>query len=158
MNPIKLVALLLSVIGAFYTHSAAGEIYKWTDEQGVTHYSQRKPVDTDSETVTTKTKGKKPPNYIPFSEQEAAAERAAAEKKPATKAPEARKPDNKQPVAESKPKNEIKRDPATCDRAKKDEIALRNNPIVRQGGRILTIEEKNQQLANILEIKKIHCK
>ena len=53
---------------------------------------------------------------------------------------------------------EIKKDKATCERAKKSEITLRSTPLVKQGGKILTIEEKNQQLANVKEIIKIHCK
>ena len=163
MKPTNLPAIFLALACAYSATVSASEVYKWTDEKGVTHYSQRKPVDQQSETVSTKTPGKKAPSYIPFSDEAKAAEKnAEASKKAKQEASKADKqPKAKKPAiakTEAKPKNEIKKDPATCERAKKDEMALRNNPIVRQGGRLLRIDEKNQQLTNIMEVKKIHCK
>lgn len=156
MKLLQVTALFLAFTA--YTHiSYASEFYKWTDENGITHFSQRKPTGLDSETISTKTKGKKAPEYIPFSAEAEAAENSKAK---ATKAPTpvAKQKAKKEEKQEAAPvKNEIKRDKAACEQAKKNQIALRNNPMVRQGGRLLTIEEKNEQLAKFEEVKKIHC-
>ncbi|NRB40928.1 MAG: DUF4124 domain-containing protein [Pseudomonadales bacterium] len=160
MKVLHLSALLLAIACIYSSSSIASAFYKWVDEKGVTHYSQNKPINQQSEALSTKTQGKKSPNYIPFSDEAKAAELAQQqeENKPAKKQA-TKKPEQTVAIKESKPvKQEIKRDKGTCERAKKNEIALRNTPIVRQGGKILTLEEKNQQLADIMEIKKIHCK
>ena len=154
MKKNNLSALLLASSILLSNSLFAENIYKWTDDKGTTHYSAKKPSNQDAETITTKNK-KKTTNKIPFSKESAAvtnnSESPVPEKKPAeTEAVVAVKKEI-QPV-----KQEIKKDKATCERAKKSEITLRSTPLVKQGGKILTIEEKNQQLANVKEIIKIH--
>lgn len=161
----KILHLCVAILATLFISSniaTASEFYKWTDEKGVTHYSERKPVDQQAETISTKTKGKKPPTYIPFSDEAKAAaentqqpseeESSAAEQQTTTS--------DKQETAKAEEpvKQEIKADPAVCAQAKKDESILRSRPIVRQNGKVMTIEEKNKQLATLLEIQKVHCK
>ena len=154
MKKNNIAVLLLLTSSLFGNLSLADQIYKWTDEKGVTHYSAKKPSNTATEIIETKGK-KKSSNKIPFTTEAAPnnpVENKTLEEKPQTTAATA-------PVEEKKVavKQEIKKDKATCERAKKSEITLRNTPLVKQGGKILTIEEKNQQLANVREIIKIHC-
>jgi glutaredoxin len=48
-NAIRAISLLLMAILAF--SASAQEVYKWTDDQGVIHYSDRKPAGTSAQAV-----------------------------------------------------------------------------------------------------------
>ena len=57
-------------------HAAANQVYTWTDENGVTHFSDRKPPDTDTQVIDMAEK----PGGVTYSKpQEASDGEAAAE-------------------------------------------------------------------------------
>ena len=48
-NAIRAISLLLMALLAFSV--SAQEVYKWTDDQGVVHFSDRKPADAPAQAV-----------------------------------------------------------------------------------------------------------
>lgn len=126
------VGLLLAL-----STSHAGQFYKWTDDNGVVHYSQQPPQGKTSEPVQTRnTKG-----------SSTAAERNT----------ETPKSDSQPTAKTSEPIKKIKKDPELCQQAKKDAQVLRQRPIVRRNNKVMTIEEKNKALANLETIIKQNC-
>lgn len=58
VNIMRTAMLLIFILAAGLTSVtalAAKDYYKWTDEEGVTHYSARKPYDRESESISIKT-------------------------------------------------------------------------------------------------------
>ena len=112
----------------------ADDFYKWTDDKGVVHYSQRAPQGTEAKKVRTYNTGTRTTPAGKSSEKgEAPEEKTTIEPKLA------------------------KKDPALCERAKKDSETLRNRPLVRQNGKILTMDQKNEQIKKLQDIINIHC-
>jgi hypothetical protein len=48
-NPLAILAVLLIGMGGLAVPAFAAEVYKWTDENGVIHFSDKKPVDRTAE-------------------------------------------------------------------------------------------------------------
>lgn len=130
---------IIAIMSLCYSYSAMStDFYKWTDEKGTVHYGQHKPSDAQSEVITTPT-----PRSTNVQNNVVVKKDAPVKKVPSTA-----------PTAEVK---KIKKDPKTCQQAKDAEMTLRSRPIVRKGGKVMTIDEKNKELETVSEAKKIHC-
>lgn len=140
MKSIFLGAAFISLLLAIST-SHAEQFYKWTDDNGVVHYSQQPPQGKSSKPVKTRnTKGSAPTT----------SNTAATEQTNTQQEPEA------ETIAQE-PTKKIKKDPKLCQQAKDDAQTLRQKPIVRRNNKVMTIDEKNQALANLEEIMKLNC-
>lgn len=124
------------MLTAAATSLQAANFYKWTDENGVVHYSERAPQGKEAEIVTTQTPRSAPPAAAPV----------AGEKK-----------EGEQTAAESATPQVVKKDSAVCARAQKDLQVLISKPIVRQNGKVMTVEEKNKAIQELQEIISVHC-
>lgn len=107
-------------------HSAADKVYKWTDEKGLMHYSERPPLGTQTELVRPDISHSEPVNY----------ETATPEKE-------------KEVKKASNDKNALK-DPERCDAARKNLDMLNTYTRIKVKGddgeyRFLTPDEKQQQ-------------
>lgn len=123
--------LLLSIlfITVFASPSLAANYFKWTDENGVTHYSARKPVGYDAEVVRISAGGRSQPQ-----ESEAGASQSQ----------------NQQQASQTSATPEPEKDEERCSWAKSTLETLRNHNRVRmvdENGqlRFLTEEEKAEQ-------------
>lgn len=130
------VGLLLVLSSA----AMAGQIYKWVDAQGVTHFDAQPPAGQNSTPIETKT----PP---------APAATPSTPSTPAT--PKSGAPgsiDPKQKAADAKVKQEIsaaqQRTDEYCDQARSNLAQLTNNPRVRQevNGEMRRLTEDERQL------------
>lgn len=134
-------ALLATSFVIFALSAQAGNFYKWTDEKGVVHYSQRAPKDTEAKTITTKTAPSNPQqqtNADPEPDEKSNKEaEETAEKAPAPQV--------------------VKKDAAACKKAQKDLQTLKSRPIVRQNGKVMSIDEKNKQIQTLKEVIAVHC-
>lgn len=130
------------VIFALSAH--AENFYKWTDEDGVVHYSQRAPAGKEAQTISTKT--------APSSDQQQDNTEASAD----SGSEENDTPEEE--TAQQAPTPEVvKKDPETCKKAQKDLQVLKSRPIVRQNGKVMTVDEKNKQIQTLNEIIAVHC-
>lgn len=122
-----------------YSYSVTGaDFYKWTDEKGVVHYGQHKPSNAKSEVISTSThKNTAQQNTTPPKNAIVAQKKPDAAKQPAVK--------------------KIKKDPKICQQAKNAEMTLRSRPIVRKGGKVMTIDQKNKELEKLVEAQQVHC-
>ncbi len=140
LNTSLIIAAIAS--SAWTLPAAAGNFYKWTDENGVVHYSERKPESvTETETVktyNTKGSGNSTLTGTAVGANPGPESTGEVSEKQAQKAPEAKK------------------DPALCERAKADQQKLQR-PMVMQNGKVLTIDEKNEQMKKLQEVINVHC-
>jgi len=85
MNKFSLIVTTLLAAGVFSSAAQAKTFYKWVDETGATHYSERKPNDQEAEAVSIRggrTTSAEEPAATPTTSQaepEAPAQTAAAE-------------------------------------------------------------------------------
>lgn len=138
MNTIK--CILCSSIVLFATSqaiAASTNVYKWTDKDGIVHYSQNAPKGQTAEMISTKT----PRAALPDAEPQATLPITANS---ATSDEEAEDDDLAQ------------KDPATCQEAQKGIQSLQQ-PIIMKDEKIMTIDEKNTEILKLKEIIKIHC-
>ncbi len=64
MNPkFTLVISFVSLLAYSSAFAAAEKVYKWTDAKGQTHYSQRPPLNTETEVIKPQTGHSDPVNY-----------------------------------------------------------------------------------------------
>jgi len=108
---------------------AAEKVYKWTDAKGQTHYSQRPPLNTETEVIKTQTGHSDPVNYGAATEQ---APKEEADKKAAGK--------------DNPPK-----DKERCEIARKNADTLKTYARIRIKGddgeyRYLTPDEQKQKM------------
>jgi hypothetical protein len=120
------LSLCCYLLTTTYAFSAPGKIYKWTDNKGQVHYSERPPLGTQTEVVKPQIGHSEPVNY----------ETAATEK-----APEAKKA--------ASAKNALK-DPERCDAARKNLDLLKTYTRIKIQGddgeyRFLTPDEQKQK-------------
>lgn len=121
---------------------AAKKFYKWVDENGVTHYSERPPRGQKAQQVTTYTgRGTPPPTP-----KTAASDEAKAEAEQSTSA-------QADPI----------KDPKICNSARKNlDILDRSNRVRLRGenGELVTLsnEQKESQRKTALKAVKEHCK
>lgn len=132
------IATLASLIGIFLSAPLqAGDFYKWTDEKGTVHYSQRAPENEKTETVHTYNTSNSGAQTTLSGTVPGA---SGTKKEEETAAPEL-----------------AKKDPALCERAKKDSETLRTRPLIRQNGKVLTMDEKNEQIKQLQDVINVHC-
>ncbi|WP_226507056.1 MULTISPECIES: DUF4124 domain-containing protein [Pseudomonas] len=131
---IKVSLLLLLSTSAF-----AGQIYKWVDAQGVTHFDAQPPAGQNSTPIETRT----PPAPAPATAPKGSAPTGT---------------DDKQKAADAKVKQEVtdaqQRTDEFCDQARTNLAQLTNNPRVRQDvdGELRRLTEEERQ-AKITETK-----
>ena len=111
------------------------EVFKWTDEKGVVHYSQRQPEGIDSQIITAKT------SSVETSRASTNTSNPKGESIPG---------------AESAPEV-VKKDPGICKQAKENLQTLKTIAVVRQKGKVMTVAEKNAEIQSLNEIIKVHC-
>lgn len=129
---------------------AGNNVYKWTDKNGLVHYSQNAPEGVKVEIISTKT---------PYEEAEELESESEENTEQTTDTNNDVSDSGSGEEGEDSPKQEgpvAKKDKATCEQALKD-IASLQKPIVRMEGKVMTIEEKNEQLKILNEIKTVHC-
>ena len=126
----KVFALILSLscylLASSQALAAPGKVYRWTDEKGQVHYSERPPLGTQTEVVKPQIGHSEPVNY-----GTAATEKAKEEKKAGTD------------------KNSLK-DPERCEVARKNLDTLKTYARVKIKGddgeyRFLTPDEQKQK-------------
>ncbi len=140
IRPVLLATLMvgLSLSLLSISASAAKSYYKWVDENGVTHYSARKPHDKESEVISVSTGLPRDSSGQPIQIDggpENGNQQAAAEDED----PEANK------------------DPERCEAAKKNLEIINQNARIREktedgSFRILTPDEKNERKATAQQI------
>lgn len=134
--------LLLTIlsIAVLSSPTMAANYFKWTDENGVTHYSARKPVGHEAEVVRISAGGR--------SQQQTEPEEAS---KVATDAP-----------APTQPAQTVQKDEERCNWGRNTLSTLRNNHRIRMQDadgqlRYLTEEEKAEQLRLAQEAVEKEC-
>jgi hypothetical protein len=138
MNGVKIIAIFITALPAVLF---AGEFYKWTDENGTVHYSQRAPENAKAETMRTYNSRNSGPQST-------------------LSGTEALEPENKEDSSSQEETAEVelaKKDPELCKRAKKDSDTLRSRPMVRQNGKVMTMKQKNQQIKQLQDVISVHC-
>ena len=140
MNTLKfgLIACITSFI-CFNAYAATTQVYRWIDSAGVVHYSETPPKNKEqpSELVTTKTQPGISAIPVPVDNDDN----------------ESSKDDEPSPEVEQV----LKKDPETCKQATEALNSLMSKPIVRNKGKIMSIDEKNREIQNMKDIMKIHC-
>ncbi len=130
---ILVLALTSALLPAIAGSATAGEIYRWVDDEGVTHYSQHPPADRSADRIETKPEPGDAPRESRADTEEmldSAAERVERERLEREEAERLR-----QSRAERA---------AWCPQARQQLEAMRNQPRVRhedEGYRLLTEEE-----------------
>ena len=121
-------------------YAATTQVYTWTDEAGVVHYSETPPKNKEqtSELVTTKTHSGTPAAPV--------AEAKAGSSKETDTLP-----------AKQEVEQVLKKNPEACKQATTALNSLMSKPIIRSNGKIMSIKEKNQEIQNLKDIMKIHC-
>ncbi len=156
MKMTKLLAAGLTVF-ALSPLAMAAQFYKWTDEQGVTHYSEEPPPASAGKASEVKVRTRLPSGAQTDAD-------AVTDDKAATK-PQAGKPDKKEDKAATKP-DESKAPPEQyaerCKSLKENLEAMQSRGRVRETGadgsvRALTDEEKQQRLDDTQRQIKAFC-
>ncbi|MCY4044359.1 MAG: DUF4124 domain-containing protein [Cellvibrionales bacterium] len=128
-NPVAFLVCFFACLVT--TSSFAGKFYKWVDEKGNTHYSQNPPPAQQAKVVKTyNDKGHSQPI------------KKAGEEKVA-------KADTAMPVA--------KKDKALCKKARDNQKALESQPMIMQEGKIMSVDQRNEQIKAAQSIIKVHC-
>lgn len=133
----RAMIIKVSLLLLLSTSVLAGQVYKWVDAQGVTHFDAQPPAGQSSTPIETKT----PP-----------APAATPQSSPPTGT------DSKQKAADAKVKQEVteiqERTDEFCDQARINLAQLTNNPRVRQevDGEMRRLSEDERQ-AKITETK-----
>ncbi len=135
-----LIACITSLLCFNAFAATTTQVYTWTDKEGVVHYSETPPKNKEqtSQLVSTKT-------------QAGVSSQATSPEDTETETEE------KTATSQENVEQVLKKDPEACKQATKALNSLMSKPIIRTNGKIMTIEEKNQQLKNMKEIMKIHC-
>lgn len=132
-NPMSVLACffgcVLMILQVASVH--AGKFYKWVDDNGNTHYSQNPPPAQNAQVIKTyNNKG---------------------HSKPIEKAD-----DDKVAKADVAPLV-AKKDPALCKKARDTQKTLESQPMIMQEGKIMTVEQRNEQIKAAQSIIKVHC-
>lgn len=120
------LSFALLFLASSYAFSVPGKVYKWTDEKGLVHYSERPPLGIQTEIVKPETGHSEPVNY-----GSAASEKAKEEKKANTE-------------------KSSRKDPERCDVARKNLDTLKTYARIKIKGddgeyRFLTPDEQQQK-------------
>lgn len=134
----------------------ASTVYKWTDESGRVHFGQRPPQGVKSEQVNTSTPRSFGQHYDdqPETVTESAPVAAPAQ---STEAPE--NTDNTADADGEKTAAPavIQKDAALCAKAQESKHMLTTVPIIRRNGKVMTVEEKNEELKYVEELIFVNC-
>ena len=114
----------------------ATTFYKWTDDKGTVHYGQTAPANVKAEQLNSRGSHTEPTPQAPSTSSNTT--------NPASTSTAA------VPVV-------VKKDPELCKKARTDEQMMIQIPIVRIDGKVLTLEQKNQQIQNLRDIQKLNC-
>lgn len=150
MKKLSAISSFLS-IAAFIVSAHAAQVYKWIDEEGITHYGEQAPADYEYELVTT--------SGAPPADAEKA--KARLEKARAARAEEKEK--TLDYAAQQKLRDEeAKIRKENCDSAKSNLKTIEENARVRILGddgefRYLSEEERQQQIDRAKEIISNNC-
>ena len=139
------LTLILSLIGVFassHALTAAEKVYKWTDEKGLIHYSERPPLGTQTEIVKPEIGHSEPVNYGVPSDDKAKDEGKVAKKVD----------DEKRAL----------RDPERCELARKNLDTLKTYARIKIKGddgeyRFLTPDEQKQKADEATKIIEESC-
>lgn len=146
MRPALLISLMVAASCAASWAAAATNYYKWTDEQGVTHYTARKPHNRDAEIISISTGVSTP---VPAGSSTASEAATAGTQRPAA------------PAKSTQVSTDLK-DPERCEAARKGVDVLRNNAKVRTRGddgevHYLTEEEKAEKMGEFEQAIREAC-
>ncbi|WP_271409194.1 DUF4124 domain-containing protein [Pseudomonas sp. Q1-7] len=137
MHRLILVGSLLLVLS---TPTVAGQVYKWVDAQGVTHFGAQPPEGQEATSVNTSVP--KPPTHLPRLDSEIA--------QPQAPLPE-NKPEGDQKVIDEKVKAEVATQEAErrkyCETVRTNLAQLQNNPRLRVevNGDVRRLSEEERQ-------------
>ena len=141
MSFFKLALLLATIF--FANASLSGAIYKWTDDKGQTHYSEKKPANVDATQINAYRSPKNnpiPTKPVASASNDDDSDDDSDENKPSKTAPKL-----------------VSKDPEVCAKASENLAIMLRTPIVRQNGIVMTIDEKNAAIADMKEIQAVHC-
>lgn len=82
------LSFALLFLASSYAFSVPGKVYKWTDEKGLVHYSERPPLGIQTEIVKPETGHSEPVNYGSPASEKAKDEKKADAGKSSQKDPE----------------------------------------------------------------------
>lgn len=147
-NRTLLHRIALSSLLCLFTLSAfAADFYKWTDAQGVVHFSETPPKDKNQKAELIRDKHPRAPlPEINTGKQEDEGNDESSGESSGTS--EAKKP---------KPDQVATKDPAICQQAKTALNDLVTKPIIRRDNKVMTIEEKNLEIQRMQEVVDVHC-
>lgn len=139
----KKLPLTLLIASTFFIPltSFSANFYKWTDENGTVHYSQRKPDQTPKALEEIKTHNTRSSTPVPIA---------------GVKEKDSNKVATDTAAETEKPKRE-KRDPALCQRAKQKLQTLKSRPIVQEKGRVISGTERQNEMDKLNKIIGKHC-
>ena len=139
MNTSRFLVSVLAIIAIPSALAAKTDVYKWKDKDGVIHYSQNAPQDQEKvEVITTKTPRAPLPEGAVDVNQTTNSSVSSDDQKKSPK-----------PIV-------VQKDQATCDKATKMVEELQK-PIIMRDGKIMTIDEKNEEIKKQQEIMEVHC-
>lgn len=164
----KILIVTLAIV--LYGTTAAADMYKWVDGNGVTHYSQLPPDGVEAEII--EQRGKKKSSYRRVTEEELEEENDVTENEFATdetEDPEAQVAlagedalKNAEELAAAEKKRVAEEERKICDIATKNLIGLESRPIVRvkdgDDYRVLSAEEKDAKTAETREQITKYCR
>lgn len=132
--------LIICILSLIYINAAADttQVYTWTDAKGVVYYSETPPKDKEQQSVLVTTK----------TSQNSDAESSDAGTSTAETQTSSTGTEGTQVIS---------KDANACKQATEARKSLIGTPILRRNGKVMTIEEKNEELRNMEEIIKIHC-
>src|SRR5690554_690182 len=143
------IATGLLLLAAQPTSSVADSIYKWVDDNGQVHFGQQPPDNRQSEEINAKT----PRSFGQNIEREAQVDVQADAPVAVTTATD--NVESTKNVVEGAAT--VQKDSKLCAKAQQSKQLIMSKPIIRRDGRLLSIEERNDELAYLEEVISIHC-
>lgn len=143
MKAIVSLPLALSfMLVASFSNAAPGKVYKWTDEKGLVHYSQRPPLGTQTEVVKPDISHSEPVSYQAPGDDKAK--------------------DGKKVEKKADDEKSALKDPERCDSARKNLDTLKTYARIKIKGddgeyRFLTPEEQTQKTAEATKAIEESC-
>lgn len=155
MKTTTVLSIFLGLLLASTTVSAAQKFFKWTDEKGVTHYSEAPPEDPKTKTSAVKVQTKLPSGSLSKSE-----DKKDNEKKPSKSSEAATKSDIKTPATATE--KTADKYAEKCKKLNANLKSMQEHPRVRVTNdkgesRILSQEEKDSQTDDIQREIKAFC-
>lgn len=134
----------LATLLTFSTVASASNVYKWTDDNGQVHFGQNPSTSFNSELI------------YPQKRSYSIDDSNKANNEVITTNSEG--DDNiVEDAQETAAENVFKKDSSLCKQAQESKRILMQHPIIRRQGKVLSMEEKNEELKNLNDIISIHC-